>query len=73
MNSSRKDCRNESIVVSKKMYESLFLDTRPAELCADLSIRPSSDKLHNPISIQVKGMDAHCMILGLGGEKKTPY
>lgn len=34
-------------------------------LHADLSVGPASDKLHYPISIQVEGMDAHCMILRL--------
>lgn len=39
-------------------------------LSAHLSIGPASDELHHPISIQVKGMNAHCMILRLKGERK---
>lgn len=37
---------------------------------ADLSIGPASDELHHPVCIQVKGVDAHCMILRLGGDKR---
>lgn len=49
----------------------LFL--RCDKLCADLSVGPASDELHHPISIQVKGMDTHCMILWLKGERKEKH
>lgn len=39
-------------------------------MCADLSVGPAGDELHNPIGIQVEGMDAHGMILRLEEEIK---
>lgn len=57
------DCPQMSFVFLKS------LNARPA----DLSIGPPGDELHHPVSIQVKGVDAHCMILRLFDEGKTHY
>ena len=32
----------------------------------DLSVGPAGDQLYHPVTVQVKGVDAHRVILGLG-------
>lgn len=39
----------------------------------DLSIGPASDELHYSVGIQVKSMDAHCMILRLNKQGKNTH
>lgn len=59
--------------MSKHLMTNHILLLKCEMLCAHLSIGPASDELHHPISIQVKGVDAHCMILRLKGERKKTF